>query len=103
MGKYSTRLFCAKDVWVQNADKRQVPIASCIVKSISNHKFVRDVKSNPIDLDPERIVFVLFQQRHNLDAGGIPPPEVVEQVIEGQATVYDVFDNQNMPIGDVLV
>src|ERR671919_3188271 len=87
----------------QGADERQVAVAFGVVEPVPDHEHARDVEAGVLHLDVGLELLGLVQQGAHLEGGRAPAAEVLEQVVQGQAGVDDVLDEQHVAALDLAV
>src|SRR5512132_2997199 len=88
---------------LQGADERQVAVALGVVQPVPDHEHARDVEAGVLHLDVGLELLGLVQQGAHLEGGRAPAAQVLEQVVEGQAGVDDVLDDEHVAALDLAV
>src|SRR5215211_2280548 len=88
---------------IQHRNIRQIAIFARVVEAVANHELVRDRETDQIDLDLDRFWFLFLQQCDDPQVARVPPQQYIEQVLQSESTVDDVFDNNNAPTFDIFV
>src|SRR5829696_6181525 len=91
------------DSRMEDRNVRQIAIFPCIVEAVTNHEFIRNGEAHQVYLDLDRFRFLLLQQCDDSQVARVPPLQHVEQVLQGETAVDDVFNNNNAPALDVFV
>src|SRR5215204_1040014 len=91
------------DSRIEDRNVRQIAIFPRIVQAVTNHEFIRNGEAYQVYLDLDGFRFLLLQQCDDSQVAGVPPLQHVEQVLQGETAVDDVFDNNNAPALDVFV
>src|SRR5215213_5630365 len=91
------------DSRIEDRNVRQIAIFPRIVEAVTNHEFIRNGEAYQVYLDLDSFRFLLLQQCDDSQVAGVPPLQHIEQVLQGEPAVDDVFDNNNAPALDVFV
>src|SRR5215217_1521881 len=91
------------DSRIEDRNVRQIAIFPRIVQAVTNHEFIRNGEAYQVYLDLDSFRFLLLQQCDDSQVAGVPPLQHVEQVLQGETAVDDVFNNNNAPALDVFV
>src|SRR5262249_14283575 len=87
----------------QAPDVGQIAVSLGVVEAVTDHEFIGDVESDVFDLHIYLHGVGLTQQRHDVDAVGVAGLEILEQPVERETAVDDVFDDEDVLAGDVAV
>src|SRR5215207_8557466 len=88
---------------LQRADERQVAVTLGVVQPVPDHEHARDVEAGVLHLDVGLELLGLVEQGADLQGGRAPAAQVLEQVVEGQAGVDDVLDDEHVATLDLAV
>ena len=77
-------------------DAAQVPVALGHVEAVADHELGRDGEADVAQVEVDPLLALLDQQRADLHALGLAGREVAPQVVERQAAVDDVLDDQHV-------
>src|SRR5215203_1858310 len=91
------------DSRIEDRNVRQIAIFPRIVKAVTNHEFIRNGEAYQVYLDLDSFRFLLLQQCDDSQVAGVPPLQHVEQVLQGETAVDNVFDNNNTAPLDVFI
>src|SRR5438128_2488966 len=81
---------------------RKVPVALPVIEPISYDELIRDFKTNVLQIDFDNAAGAPIQQRADLEGFGISAGEGAEKILECEAGVYDIFDNENILASNIL-
>src|SRR5215213_4088287 len=87
----------------QGPDERQVPVPLGVVEAVPDHEDARDVEGLVLHryLDPQLVR--LAEQHAHLQRRRPPRPQGLQQVLQGQAGVHDVLDQDHVAPLDLVV
>src|SRR5918992_652418 len=86
----------AVDRWLQHTDVGQVAVALVEVESVADDESVRNREADVVDRDLRQTPCGLVEQAADADRGRIALPQVAQQVVQGEAGVDDVLDNDDV-------
>src|SRR6188508_1963126 len=86
----------AVDRWLQHADVGQIAVALVVVEAVADDEPVRDREADVVDGDLGQPSRGLVEQAADPDRGRVALPEVAQEVVERQAGVDDVLDEDHV-------
>src|SRR5436190_14266035 len=93
----------AVDLGPERPHEREVPVALVVVEAVADHEHGGDLEPLILDVDRDPLHLRLLQQRAHLEAGRLARAQVLQQIVERQARVHDVLDEQHVAAGDLVV
>ena len=91
------------DLFLEDADERQVAVALRVVEAVADHELIRHHEAVVIGIDGAAPPRGLVEQRHDLDRGGLPRVEHVGEVVEGEAGIHDVLNDDDVASRDAHI
>src|SRR5450756_489856 len=80
----------------ENAHEAEVPVDLAEVETIPHHEGVRNLEANIVDRDVDQAAGGLVQERADPYRARVLALEVAEQVVEREACIDDVLDEQDI-------
>ena len=84
----------------QNAHEAQVPVSLPVVEAVADHELVGDLEADVVHRDVDEPARRLVEQRADPERGRVLAAQVPDEVVEGEAGVDDVLDQQDVLVGD---
>src|ERR1039457_3282307 len=84
-------------------DRAEVPVPLVDVEPVADHELRGDLEADVAQIEGHALLPLLHQQGADLEAGRAARLEVPAQVVEGEAAVDDVLDDQHVAAGQVGV
>lgn len=84
------------DLRLEYADVRQPPELLSVIQAVADHKFIADGESDVFDLDIALVCLGLVEQGTDRQASGSAIPQDPSQIIQGQTSVSNIFDDQDV-------
>src|SRR5205085_1331627 len=81
----------------------QVPVPFVVVQAVADHEHGGDLEARVADVQRDALRFDLVQQCADLQALRPPRAQVLQQVVQREARVHDVLDQQDVAAGDLVV
>src|SRR5918998_3378546 len=91
-----------ENLFLENADVGEVSVGAGEVQAVADDELVGDLEAKVLDVEVHLAPGGLCEEGTDLQGSGFPRPERAHEVGEGQAGVYDVFDDENVAAGNVL-
>src|SRR5215207_3690607 len=88
---------------LEGANEREIAVALGVVEPVPDHEHARDVEAGVLHLDVGLELLGLVEQGAHLEGGRAPAAQVLEQVVQGQAGVDDVLDDEHVAALDLAV
>src|SRR4051812_48931043 len=88
--------FGLAQTFVKRSYIRQVAVALGVVQAVADGELVRDLEAHVARNDLDLAPFRLRQQRADLQRRGVARAEIPHQILQGQARVDDVLDDQHV-------
>src|ERR1039458_902405 len=85
---------------LQDRDERQVAMALGIVEPVADDEAIGDLEADVAGRKVHLAPLGLGQQRAHLERARIARAEVAHQVLQGQARIDDVLDDQHVAVFD---
>ena len=84
------------DLGAQDAHEPEVAVVLAVVEAVADDELVRDREADVVDRDVDEAPGRLVEQRADPERAGVLAAQVAEQVVERQARVDDVLDDQDV-------
>src|ERR1017187_407672 len=81
---------------VEDADVVEVAVFFGVVQPVTHYKFVGDLEADVVDVDGPQAAFGLVEQGGDADGVGLALVEQMHEVVESDACIHNVFDNQDV-------
>src|ERR1039458_2720909 len=81
---------------VEHADVVEIAIFLGVVQTVTHYEFVGNLESHVVDVDGAQAAFGLVEQRGDADGVGLALIEQMHEVVESDARIDDVFDDQDV-------
>src|SRR5215212_2388851 len=88
---------------LQRADVRKVPISLREVEAVADDELVGDVEPDVSNIELDLLDAFFAQERSDLERRGLAPREVLQQVLQCEAGVHDVFDDEHIAVLQVVI
>jgi hypothetical protein len=85
---------------LEDGDKGEVAVALLVIQAIADHERIRDVKAGVPNRHFDLAAGALIEENTDVHIGWLVRQEVVPEVLEGEACVDNVFNDQHMLVGD---
>lgn len=96
-------LLAAINFGTENADVGKVTITLGKIEAVAHNELIRHFKPDIIDIDTGEATAGFIEHRAHLDAGHIAIAHHVQQVVQRQTRIDNVFDNQDVTAFDAFV
>ena len=91
------------DVRLQDPDIGQVTVTSREVEPVPDHEGVGNLEAEVVGVHVHAPPTRFVQERHYLDAGRIARAQVLQQIVQRQAGVDDIFYHQDVTAFDTFI
>ena len=88
------------DLGAQDAHEAQVAVALAVVEPVADDELVGDLEAHVVHRDVDQPPRGLVEQRADPERGRALAAQVADEVVERQAGVDDVLDEQDVLVGD---
>src|SRR5699024_9747658 len=88
---------------LEDADVGEVAVVVGVVQAVAHHKVVRALEAHIVRREVGVVAHLLVEEGDGLHALGTAGGEEVFEVLEGEAGVDDVVDDDDVPAGDVHI
>ena len=88
---------------LQNANVGEIAVVICVIEAVADDEFVGDLEAAHVGLVALRVPRRLVEEGDGRDGRGIARAEELAQVLHREAGVDDVFDDDDVAAGDVVV
>ena len=84
------------DLRLEDANDAQVPVELAVVEAVADDELVRDREADVVDRDLDEPPGRLVEQRADAQRARVLAAQVADQVVEGEAGVDDVLDDEDV-------
>src|SRR4030042_3681803 len=81
---------------MEDANEGQITVLSLVIQSITHYELIRNLKAYVIERNIYQSACSFIKQGTNAKTGRIVGRKMIENVIEGHASIYDIFNHQYM-------